>query len=31
MIEFGIDYINLDELESFLSVQSEMLADTPSW
>lgn len=31
MIEFGIDYINLDELELFQSVQREMLAKDHSW
>ncbi|TQV81708.1 glycerophosphodiester phosphodiesterase [Denitrobaculum tricleocarpae] len=31
MIELGIDYINLDELELFQSVQAEMLGRDRSW
>lgn len=31
MIEFGIDYIKLDELSDFLSVQAEVLARDCSW
>lgn len=31
MIEFGIDYINLDAQEDFLSVQRQMLASDRSW
>ena len=31
VIEFGIDYIKLDELSDFLSVQSEVLAQDRSW